>query len=201
MPKPPSRRARKKTMKRSLMVFTAIASFALPALAPLTTLALKLFLPKEAGLSPEEVSDIAGPEALWFNAPLPELVTALLNVAIRAGSSGRPASNLRRQQWATILPQMQQAAMTIGQLRGASPFEIADRLEQMLVESVERLGDPSIDAYSFIPQTPEAPAMGMPGAAPLLPGPTGADPMQALPPAEAPVPTAAPVGGVVAPPL
>ncbi len=153
------------------------------------------------GLSPDEVSDVAGPEALWFNAPLPDLVNALLNVDIRAGSSGRPASSLRRQQWGAILPQLQEAVITIGQMRGATPFDIANSLEQLAVESVERLGDPSIDAYAFIPQVPEVPAMGMPGAAPMLPGAPGADPMQQLPPAEAPVPTAAPVGGVVAPPL
>ncbi|HEL2957111.1 TPA: hypothetical protein UL931_000308 [Stenotrophomonas maltophilia] len=153
-----------------------------------------------AGLSPEEVSDIAGPEALWFNATLPELVTALLNVDIRAGSSGRPASNLRRQQWGAILPQLQEAVVTIGQMRGATPLDIANSLEQLMVETIERTGDTSIDAYTFIPQVPQV----APGAvidAPAMAGMPPADPMQALPPAEAPVPTAAPVGGVVAPPL
>lgn len=153
-----------------------------------------------AGLSPEEVSDIAGPEALWFNATLPELVTALLNVDIRAGSSGRPASNLRRQQWGAILPQLQEAVVTIGQMRGATPLDIANSLEQLMVETIERTGDTSIDAYTFIPQVPQV----APGAvidAPAMPGMPPADPMQSLPPAEAPVPTAAPVGGVVAPPL
>lgn len=153
-----------------------------------------------AGLSPEEVSDIAGPEALWFNATMPDLVTALLNVDIRAGSSGRPASNLRRQQWGAILPQLQQAVVTIGEMRGATPLDIANSLEQLMVETIERTGDTSIDAYTFIPQVPQV----APGAvidAPAMPGMPPADPMQALPPAEAPVPSAAPVGGVVAPPL
>lgn len=154
-----------------------------------------------AGLSPEEVTDIAGPEALWFNAPQPEVVNALLNVDIRAGSSGRPASNLRRQQWSAILPQLQEAVITIGQMRGATPFDVANSLEQLMVETIERTGDTSIDAYSFIPQVPEMAPAAIPGAAPALPGAPGADPMQQLPPAEPPVPTAAPVGGVVAPPL
>lgn len=153
-----------------------------------------------AGLSPDEVSDIAGPEALWFNAPLPELVSALLNVDIRAGSSGRPASNLRRQQWGAILPQLQEAVVTIGQMRGATPLDIANSLEQLMVETIERTGDTSIDAYTFIPQVPQV-ASGAVIDAPPMPGMPPADPMQALRPAEAPVPTAAPVGGVVAPPL
>ncbi|MBA8680504.1 hypothetical protein [Stenotrophomonas tumulicola] len=153
------------------------------------------------GLSVDEVFDIAGPEALWFNAPLPDLVNSLLNVDIRAGSSGRPASSLRRQQWGAILPQLQEAVITIGRMRGATSFDIANSLEQLAVESVERLGDPSIDAYAFIPQVPEVSAMGMPGADPMMPGAPSPDPMQQLPPAEAPVPTAAPVGGVVAQPL
>jgi len=85
-------------------------------------------------------------------------------------------------------------------MRGATALDIANSLEQLMVETIERTGDTSIDAYTFIPQVPQV----APGAvidAPAMPGMPPADPMQALPPAEAPVPTAAPVGGVVAPPL
>ncbi|MFP3649049.1 hypothetical protein, partial [Paraburkholderia sp. SIMBA_054] len=79
-------------------------------------------------------------------------------VDIRAGSSGRPATALRRQQWATILPQLQSSVMTIGQLRQATPAEMADSLEQLVVETIQRTGDTSIDPYTFIPQGQPQPA-------------------------------------------
>ncbi|WP_146027631.1 hypothetical protein [Stenotrophomonas bentonitica] len=155
-----------------------------------------------AGLSPDEAAEIAGPEALWFNAPLPSLVSALVSVDIRAGSSGRPASNLRRQQWGAILPQLQEAVVTIGQMRGATPLDIANSLEQLMVETIERTGDTSIDAYSFIPQVPAMGAMPLPGAAPAVAGlPMGDPQQQLLPPPVEPAPAPAPIAGPVAPPL
>lgn len=154
-----------------------------------------------AGLQPEEVAEIAGPEALWFNAPLPQLITSLLSVTIRAGSSGKPASNLRRQQWGAILPQLQEAVITIGQMRGAPPTEIADKLEQLAVESVERLGDTSIDAYSFMPQAPAMGPMGMPLGAPGTSGLPPEDPSMPMPADGMPASIAPSMGGAVAQPL
>ncbi len=133
-----------------------------------------------AGLTHEDVTKIAGPEAMWPSIQDPGDMESMVAVDIRAGSSGRPATAMRRQQWATILPQLQQAVMAIGQMRGASPASIADSLEQLMVETIERTGDTSIDAYSFIPQSPQ-PVPGMPVApgAPMAPG---------LPPDIAPAP-------------
>lgn len=153
-----------------------------------------------AGLSPDEVTDIAGPEALWFNAPLPELVSALLSVGIRAGSSGRPASNLRRQQWGAILPQLQEAVISIGQMRGASPLDIANSLEQLMVETIERTGDTSIDAYSFIPQVPEVAPGGVMASA-AVPGAPPAAPLLAIPESEIQPTIQPPAMGVIAQPL
>lgn len=133
-----------------------------------------------AGLSDEEARKIAGSEAMWPSTHDPSDLETLVAVDIRAGSSGRPATAMRRQQWATILPQLQQAVVTIGQMRGASPADIADSLEQLMVETIERTGDTSIDAYSFIPQAPQpVPGMPMVPGAPMPPG---------LPPDIAPAP-------------
>ncbi|WOB24756.1 MULTISPECIES: hypothetical protein [Xanthomonas] len=153
-----------------------------------------------AGLTTEEAQQIAGPEALWVQMDEPDMLTALLFVDIRAGSSGRPATNLRRQQWGAILPQLQQAVVQIGQMRGASSLDIANSLEQLMVETIERTGDSSIDAYSFIPQAPQpdpmaalgAPGMPMdPAAIPMPPEAANvpAMPMPA-PPAESLTPAA-----------
>lgn len=150
-----------------------------------------------AGLTTEEVQQIAGAEAMWVQLDEPEMVSALLAVDIRAGSSGRPATSLRRQQWGAILPQMQQAVVQIGQLRGASPLDIANSLEQLMVETIERTGDSSIDAYTFIPQAPQPDPMAALGA-PGMPMDPGAMPQAAanapampMPAPEQPFPPAA----------
>lgn len=106
------------------------------------------------GLSVEDATGAAGEEALWVTVPDPELLDSIVHVDIRAGSSGKPATALRQQQWAVLLPQLQEAAIQIGQMRGASPQDLANCLEQLAVETVKRAGDTSIDPYQFIPQAP-----------------------------------------------
>jgi hypothetical protein len=78
---------------------------------------------------------------------------------------------VKQQQWSVLLPQLQQAVMQIGQMRQSTPQDIADKLEQLVVETIKRTGDTSIDPYSIIPQLPPQLPMvpGMPGA----PGPDG----------------------------
>lgn len=123
------------------------------------------------GLTHEDVVAIAGPEAFWINTDELGLVESLVAVDIRAGSSGKPATAMKQQQWSVLLPQLQQAVVQIGQMRGSSPQDIADSLEQLVVETIKRTGDTGIDPYSIIPQAPPmTPVMpGMPGA----PGPDG----------------------------
>lgn len=137
------------------------------------------------GLTAEDATGAAGEEALWVNVPDPELLESLVHVDIRAGSSGKPATALRQQQWAVLLPQLQEAAIQIGQMRGSPPQDVANCLEQLAVETVKRAGDTSIDPYSFIPQPPPAggvpPEAMPPGLSPDVPLP-GLPPEAALPP-------------------
>jgi len=129
------------------------------------------------GLSHDDVVSIAGPEAFWMNTADAAMIEALVAVDIRAGSSGKPATAMKQQQWAILLPQLQQAVLQIGEMRGATPFDVANSLEQLVVETIKRTGDTGIDPYSIIPQPPALPP-GMPGAI----GPDGLP----LPPANDP---------------
>ncbi|WP_313642337.1 hypothetical protein [Stenotrophomonas sp.] len=131
------------------------------------------------GLSFEDAAGMAGDDAFWVNMPEPELLDSMVQVDIRAGSSGKPATALRQQQWSILLPQLQQAAIQIGQMRGASPLDIANCIEQLAVETVKRAGDTSIDPYSFIPQAPpQMPGLPMdPAADPALMGADGQPPI------------------------
>ncbi|TGY35246.1 hypothetical protein [Stenotrophomonas maltophilia] len=121
------------------------------------------------GLTHDDVVAIAGPEAFWINVAELGLMDSLIAVDIRAGSSGKPATAMKQQQWSVLLPQLQQAVVQIGEMRGATPLDIADSLEQLVVETIKRTGDTGIDPYTIIPQAPPPMVPGMPGA----PGPDG----------------------------
>jgi len=141
------------------------------------------------GLSFEDAASMAGDDAFWVTMPEPELLDSMVQVDIRAGSSGKPATALRQQQWSILLPQLQQAAIQIGQMRGSNPADIANCLEQLAVETVKRAGDTSIDPYSFIPQAPpEMPGLPMDPAAD--PAPMGADGQPPIDPNDMPDPAA-----------
>ena len=121
----------------------------------------------------DEVTALVGPDAFWPRADEHRLkiedLRMLISIEIRAGSSGKPNTAARRQAWSVLLPQLQSSIMQIGQLRGATPQQIADCLEQLLIETVERTGD-RIDATRFIPKAPELPAVVDPLAAGGVPG-------------------------------
>lgn len=134
------------------------------------------------GLTQDDVISIAGPEAFWFNTDKSSLIEALVAVDIRAGSSGKPATAMKQQQWSVLLPQLSQAVMQIGEMRGVPLPDIADSLEQLVVETIKRAGDTGIDPYSIIPQLPALPP-GMAGAVGLdgLPLPPANDQAAMLP--------------------
>ena len=153
-----------------------------------------------AGLNADEAAAMAGGDAMWFNVPEPEMLDLVVNVDIRAGSSGKPATALKQQQWSILLPQLQQTVIQVGQMRGSSPLDIANCLEQLAVETVKRAGDTSIDPYSFIPQAPAPVDPGMPQGAAVDPSlmagaaggeapidPAMLDPAAMMPPAITPV--------------
>lgn len=142
----------------------------------------------------EDVVAMAGPEAFWPPDEVERLTIAdlalLVSVEIRAGSTGKPNTAARRQAWGVLLPQLQAAIMQIGQLRGATPQQMADCLEQLVVETIERAGD-RLDPSRFIPQAPVLPPAPAPSAVPGAPVDPLAPPGAAVPPPAA-VPALAP---------
>lgn len=124
-------------------------------------------------MSEEEVVEIAGPNAMWPQYRAPEDLRQMLQVEIRAGSSGKPNTSAEREAWSVLLPILQNGIVQIGQLRQSSPQEVADKLEQVLRLTGERMGD-RLDFDQLIPaagpvQAPlpgEAP-MGAPMGAPI----------------------------------
>lgn len=131
----------------------------------------------------EDAQAITGPDAMWPEYAGPNDLSSLVNVSIRAGSSGKPDTAAERQAWANQLPLLQQAIVQIGQLRQSSPLDIADALERLLKITAERSGD-RIDIDSLVPQASDAPEPPAPGA---MAGP-GGQPPPGTPPGGAPPP-------------
>jgi len=142
----------------------------------LTELAIYTAEVSRANLTEEDVQAIVGPDAMWPEYTGAEDLARMVNIDIRAGSSGKPNTTAERQAWATLLPLLQTSIQTIGTLRNSTPQDMADAQEKLLRMTVERSGD-RIDIDSLVPPPGPAPmAMpGMPGmpGAPQAPGPSG----------------------------
>jgi hypothetical protein len=134
------------------------------------------------GFTAEQVRTWAGPHAVWPQGTTPEKLESLVYVSIRAGSSGKPNTSSEREAWAAILPQLQAMMAQIGQARGADPAEMADKMTELLRETVSRTGD-KIDVDRFLPMTSPGGIQGMGQGMQPLPAPTQPAPMPAPEPA------------------
>lgn len=121
-------------------------------------------------LSPEEAREIAGPDALWVPQEniTPEDLDALLVLDIRAGSTGKPNTAANQQAWSVIMPVLQNAITGIGQLRQSSPQQIANALEQLVIQTMEVTGQ-RLDPSRFIPAEGQPQPSLDPSAAQLPP--------------------------------
>lgn len=120
-----------------------------------------------------DVQRIAGPWAFWPQALSIEDLSALVEVRIRAGSSGKPNTAAQRDAWAQTLPILQTSVQQIGQLRGSSPESIADCLEALVDETLQRSGD-KIDPDRFLPSAPDSGGMPQMAPGPMTQPPPGA---------------------------
>lgn len=116
-----------------------------------------------------DVQAIVGPDAMWPDYRMGEDVGTMLNVTIRAGSTGKPNTTAERQSWAALLPILQAGVMQIGQMRGASPADMADAMEEIIAITLKR-NDERIALDTLLPAAGPAQAP-MPGAMPALPSP------------------------------
>lgn len=118
-------------------------------------------------LTEDDAIEMAGPWAFWPTGLSIQDMQVMTSVKVSAGSSGRPATALQQQAWAAILPQMKAAIEQIGALRGSQPDEVADCVEQLVIETVRRTGD-RIDPTRFIPDPPRQPPPPKPVPQPPL---------------------------------
>lgn len=132
-------------------------------------------------LTYDEVRAIAGPNAYWPPYKDGEDVRLLLNIDIKAGTTGKPNSRLEREAWGVLLPTLKTLIAEYCLLKRVGPGEQADSIKELARITIERAGD-RIDVDSLFPPAPPAmpvdPATGapMPGAPGSAPGDAGPQP-------------------------
>ena len=152
-------------------------------------------------LPDDEVREIAGPEAFWpatadQKLTLEDLRT-LVQVEIRAGSTGKPNTRLRQETWNATAPVLKQAIEYLAQLRQSSPLDVANCIEQIVIETLERSGE-RLDPNRFLPKQGNPVQLLDPVTMqPVLAWPM---PQQATPGAVAPPAPGAPAPGPASPP-
>lgn len=133
----------------------------------------------------EDVVQIAGQFALWPQDMGGDDLDALVLVDIKAGSSGKPNTMREHQVWIETLPVIQNAILKIGQLRGSEPDDIANCIEELVIETLARTGQ-RLDADRFLPAGPQMRAPEVPGP---VPTPSPSTPPSGPNPSAAPQPS------------
>ncbi len=133
-------------------------------------------------LTLKDAQRICGPAALWPEGMAVDDLLTMVEIEIKAGTTGKPSKAADRDSWGVILPIMQQLMREIQEATILGNLPLAESLSNLLRESMTRMDD-EIDPEQFIPQVPELPAMPGAEGAPmggagvggeLLPGPGGA---------------------------
>lgn len=116
-------------------------------------------------LTPDDAVRMAGPWAFWPENMTVEDLSMLVEVDIRAGSTGKPNTSQKQQVWATVYPLLNASIDQIGALRSASPDDIAKCKAELMSETLARTGD-RIDAERFLPEAQQRPNRLPPGPPP-----------------------------------
>lgn len=100
-------------------------------------------------LTPAQVQRIVGPGAVW-----PQLTKeenfAMVQIQIRAGSTGKPDKRYEQEVWMKLLPLMKDLIMAVFQMRAANQEDTAKSLIKLAQETFRRF-DERIDVESFFP--------------------------------------------------
>lgn len=137
----------------------------------------------------EDVRGMAGPEAFWPSTAEQKLtiedLDTLVSVEIRAGSSGKPNTRLKQEQWGTLVPVLERAIEHMARLQQSNPLDTANCIKQIIIETLERSGD-RLDPDRFLPP---------PGQPVMLVDPATGTPVMAHPALQQPeLPAASPSG-------
>ncbi len=157
-------------------------------------------------LDSADAREIAGPEAIWIDDMTVEDLDLLVNIEIRAGSTGKPNTAAQRDAWAVEAGILEGTIEKVAALLQTPPDQLASCLWELAIETAERTGD-RMDLERFRPQPGQPvplidPATGQVVPAYPAPQPGGTLGGQAAPdvaPMPAPGDPGMPQGEAVAP--
>lgn len=95
-----------------------------------------------------QIQFIAGQDAVWPQMAKME-VFALINIEVRAGSTGKPNQQKEREQWTQLHPMLAQTIQQIFELRMMGNFQLAEVLSKLLKETLRRF-DERLDLEEFL---------------------------------------------------
>lgn len=101
-------------------------------------------------MTTEQIMRLVGPGAVWPEMDKREIFE-LVNVEIRAGTTGKPNKLQEQKQWLEFLPQLQELFVQVSELRAKGDAQTADKLITIARETIRRL-DERIDVEEFLPQ-------------------------------------------------
>jgi len=104
-------------------------------------------------LAVEQVKLIAGEGAQWPEMEK-EQIFDMVNIEVRAGSSGKPNKMQEQKNWIEFMPQFRELIQQVAELRQAGKNEIADSIIALARETIRRFDD-RIDIDEFLPQQEE----------------------------------------------
>lgn len=144
------------------------------------------------------VRRLAGDEAIWPPLTVDEIMYGF-NIAVKAGSTGKPNTAAQRSAWSTLLPLIEKIITAVGNFRAQGPqMEWAAKpYVELLRETVNRLDD-KFDIDRLLPTpppVPPAPALDPATGLPAVDPATG-QPVPAPPPMQ---PVLAGIGGGTTP--
>jgi hypothetical protein len=124
-------------------------------------------------LDQTEVERIAGPYAFWLHDMNVDDILTLVDVEIKAGTTGKPRAQADKEAWATLLPIIMDSIGKIQMAQAAGDVATEQTLKNIINETLKRLDDRlSIDNI-LAPSAAPVVAPGMPGA-PSTSAPPGA---------------------------
>lgn len=115
-------------------------------------------------LSVMDAQRIAGSSAFWpAGMDIDDLLT-MVEIEIKAGTTGKPGVDQDKQAWGVILPVLKEAIVQISQLIQAGQIPVAKALSELVRKTMQIMGDDT-DPELFIPAIPEPPlGQDLPGA-------------------------------------
>lgn len=106
------------------------------------------------GLTVKDAQRIGGPAAFWPAGMAVDDLVTMVELSIKAGSTGKPGVDNSQQAWGVILPVLKEAITEIYAALGTGNVPLARAISELVRKTMSIMGDDT-DPELFIPEIPE----------------------------------------------